>query len=75
MWRGISKTTRAWYLCVQPGTLKKAPTSLMMYLLFVQCYFKWKEKIIRAMKTNKLNLVDQVPISGSNPSNGATVTK
>ena len=37
------------------GTLEKAPTSLMSYPqfsgLYTQCYFRWEEKMIRALKS------------------------
>ena len=45
-------------------TLEHPPTSLMQYPKFggaeSQCHFKWEERMIRALKTNKAPAVDQV---------------
>ncbi len=46
------------------GSLEKAPTSLMDYPHFAgldsQCYLKWEEKMIRALRVNRVPAVDQV---------------
>ena len=46
------------------GSLEKAPTSLMDYPPFAgldsQCYLKWEEKMIRALRVNRVPAVDQV---------------
>ena len=45
-------------------TLEERPASLMEYPLFGgkdwQCYFQYEEKMIRALKINKVPLIDQV---------------
>ena len=46
------------------GSLEKAPTSLMDYPHFggleSQCFFQWEEKMVRALRTNKVPAIDQV---------------
>ena len=46
------------------GSLEKAPTSLMDYPVFAgldsQCYLRWEEKMIRALRVNRVPAVDQV---------------
>ncbi len=45
-------------------TLEERPASLMDYPSFGgkdwQCYFQYEEKMVRALKTNKVPLIDQV---------------
>ena len=47
------------------GTLEKTPTSLMEYPQFggldSQCYFKWEEKMTRALRFNKVRLWTKLP--------------